>query len=235
MKSVLLFLLAGTIIYSCDKREDTYASKNNAPVGSVTLLNQNSPITATWLSDSVVIDTLKLGRYFRFRMELEDETYSLGFDYNGSGDLYKNGSLFSSATEIESGSHLFEWYPNQNQTGDVSFTIKLTDAYGKMKTYKFNIHVFDNRIPEVSWEIENVGFVGPLDKKIVVSGSDGDELYGGSILYYEYVINQDTTISPSNEFNYVFPQSGNYRISVRAMDSDNTWSNAVTIDPYVIQ
>lgn len=233
MKNLVLFVVAGFVVLSCDKRNDIYASRNQNPVTEVTLLNSHSIASATWLSDTVVVDTLKMGNYYRFKLNVTDESHTMKFSYSGNGALYKNGELFTASENLEIGEHLFEWVPGQ--LGEIPFSIVLTDAYGKSKSYEFRINVFDNMIPEISWIVEHVGLVSPLDKKIVVSGEDGDELYGGTILYYEYVINQDTTIYPSNEFNHVFAQSGNYRISVRAKDSNNAWSNTVTVDPYVIQ
>src|SRR6218665_154261 len=225
MKSLLIIILICFSFISCDKRKDVYSERNKQPVCSVVLLNNSSSFSSTWLNDSIVVDTLKQGRYYRFKLSLNDESHKMTFNYSGAGTLYKNGVNFSSSDELEVGDHLFEWLPDVNQVGDVPFSISMTDSYGKVRTYEFRINVFVNRVPEVSWVIEHVGLVGPFDKKIVVSGTDGDEIYGGTILYYEYVINEDTTVSPLSEFNYVFPQAGNYHISVRAMDSNNEWSN----------
>lgn len=233
MKYLIALFTLALIVVSCDKRKDFYRESNKTPDGTLTLDNTHSSVSSTIVNDSTIIDTLKIGFVYRFTISFEDESESADFDYSGDGNLYEYGFNCSNNDHISTGTHMYEWSPTT--IGENYFTIRITDKYGKTIVYNFHVHVFDNRVPQISWVLEDVGNITPLEKKIVVSGNDGDALYGGSVLYYEYVINQDTTLYPGNEFFYIFPQAGNYLISVRAFDSDNQWSNPVIIDPYAIQ
>jgi len=233
MKTILIVtaVLYFSLI-SCDKRKDLFWETNNGPVTALTLENVHSSYSHTKINDSTYIDTLKLGSYYRFKIDLSDENASMDFSFVGDGQLYKNGSLFNGASSIENGVHSFEWLPDT--TGSQTFKIAFTDVYGARKSYQFTINVFINRVPTLSWILESVGNLSPLEKRIVLNAHDGDEVYGGQILYYEYVINSDTTLYPGSTFYYVFPEQGSYLISVRAIDSNLEWSDAVTIDPYLI-
>lgn len=233
MKIIFTIILCSVLFISCDKREDKYYLDNNAPLGSIAFQNSHSTFSLTRLNDSVFRDTLKIGQIYRFAIDLRDESPNMEFSFNGNGSLHKDALLFNSATEINNGLHYFEWTPDS--IGVNHFKISITDVYGKRISYDMTIYVFENRVPVVSWVLQDVGNISPLEKKIVVSGFDGDALYGGSILYYEYVIDSDTTLFPSNVYHYVFPHSGNYLISVRAIDSNYDYSNAVIISQYNIQ
>lgn len=223
---IVIFLL----FVSCDKRKDFY-NEINTPVNTVlTLLNPHSNQTAE-VTGNVIVDSLKSGFTYKFKINSVDENILITMSFGGDGNINLNGQGFSSG-QIETGTHNFEWSPSS--IGWHNFTITITDSYNISTEYEFNIFVFNNKLPYTTWELEHVGNLNPLEKRIVVSGQDADEIYGGGILYYQYIINGDTTNYPGNVFYYIFPSPGNYLIGVRAMDNNNEWGNQIVINNYLI-
>lgn len=234
MKKGIYLLALLSLLWSCDKRKDLFRETNQGSNVLVTLNNPQSPVSSEKISETEFIDTTKLSKLYRFSINLSDESDYVMIEFIGSGTMHMDGNpLSGSAVEAVVGLHNFEW--QAPAVGNHDVTIKLTDVYDVVTEVKFHLHVFTNLIPTVIWQVQDVGNVSPLEKKIVVNGLDQDQLYGGGILYYEYVINQDTTYYPTNQFYYVFPSAGNYLISVRAKDNDNEWSAASVVSNYSIQ
>lgn len=230
MKTILIILAVGLLLLSCDKRADILTEDNHAPEVSIQINNQYAYLTANVSANSVV-DSCKYNRYYRFELSIQDESPLVNISFTGDGNLFMNGSSFQNG-DYANGTYQFEW--NDSIPGLKSFEITVMDPLGGEKTYYFGITVFENIPPSISWQLIHVGQLSPLEKKIEVSGNDGDVYFGGGIIYYQYIINGDTTNYPSPNFFYVFPQAGQYNIGVRAMDSDYEWSNEVTINNYQI-
>lgn len=232
MKSIRIIGIVAllTLTYSCDKRSD-YFGDNNEPAGlNFQLLNSHSGTTSTLNGDNL-IDTLKLGQEYKMNLTINDEAPSVTVLFSGQGNLTVDGSSFTSG-QLSNGNHQVNW--NVVAPGTYQFDISITDNYGVSSVRHFKIVVFDNKVPYTYWVLNDVGALNSLEKEIVVSGYDQDEIYGGSILYYQYIINGDTTNNPYNHLNYIFPSAGNYFISVRAMDSNWEWGNEISINNYPI-
>lgn len=232
MKKIKIFgtLLIIASLLSCDKRKDYFGENNKGAVVNYHLLNSHSGTTST-LNGDYLIDTLKLGQNYKMNLSISDEAQSVSVSFTGQGGLLVDGLSFTSG-KLTNGTHLFEWV--ESTEGTFEFDIKVTDNYGVENIRHFKIVVFENKVPYTYWTVENVGALNPLEKEIVVYGTDQDEIYGGSILYYQYIINGDTTNNPYNHLNYIFPSAGNYFISVRAMDSNWEWGNQISINNYPI-
>lgn len=232
---ITCLIVFGLVIGSCDKREDYFLLNNENIKGGVVLNNSHSVFSSS-INGNNVIDTIKLNNPFKFSMFLEDENDYVNMNWIGDGSLKFNSSNLpkSVLNSIPTGViHNFEW--DIDSVGTYSFELVFIDAYDKETSYTFTVVVFDNRKPDISWTLTNVGDLDDYDYQFYVEGIDGDALWGGSILYYEFVINGDTTYYPWHDMGYVFPGAGNYFISVRCMDSDNEWSNTVTQANYEIQ
>lgn len=234
MKKTILLLIVGVALWSCDKRMD-YFSESNVPVeGVVQMTNSHSSSTAT-VNGNDIRDTMKLGNPIHFSLDLTDEITSIRFKFTGDGDLELNGEAVGEGEEsvVDISSTLnFKW--DVAAQGVYYFKLAFTDAYDEVTIYNFKIVVFVNRIPNISWTLNPVGNLSSMDYQFYVEGYDADVLWGGGIIYYEYVINGDTTFYPWHNMSYVFPEPGQYYISVRAMDNDNAWSNTVTQANFVI-
>lgn len=219
------------VLISCDKRKDYYGDINEPSDVNIALLNSHSSYSAT-INEKNYKDTLKLNQIYKMNIALADESNFVKVVFLGDGALAIDSVVFASG-DVACGMHLFEW--TAVNEGLNNFVLKFTDVYGVESIYNFQIFVFENKTPVTSWELFHVGNLDPLEKKIVVTGEDGDQIYGGNILYYEYVIGSDTTFYPGNQFFYVFPSAGNYTIGVRAMDSNYEWGNQITINNFPIE
>jgi hypothetical protein len=232
MKFFLFLTVVTFCFFSCDKRKDVFSNSNINPIVGLDLLNSHSSLSSTIdVSSGNVTDTLKLGNDYTFSLSLADENSFLNCEFSGDGDLLLNNSAFVSGN-LPTGNHTFTW--NISAIGTYNFQVKIFDDYEKEVIYKFKIVVFLNRVPNTWWEVVHDGSLGPLHKKIVVHGSDQDQIYGGGIVYYQYILGSDTTLFTHSTLNYIFPSSGIYLISVKAMDNDGDWGNQIVINNYFI-
>jgi len=226
---ILCFIL---VLFACDKRKDFFRNDHKETNIALRLLNSHSDSTAT-IKEHTVMDTVKIGFNYRFEFQLKDK-YPVKTQLNGQGDLYINTKDYYipfEDTELSEGTFGFNWIPNAGQ-GDYHFSMIFKDAFDNTVIYNFYIHVFFNRTPQIEWDLVPIGEKGDLHYRFLVTGQDGDQLYGGQIQYYEFVVNQDTTFYSNSYMDYVFPKDGSYALSVRAIDSNDEWSNFSQISNY---
>lgn len=232
MKKLLLIAITGLVMISCDKRDDYFGLNNEAPNTELIVTNTFSYLT-TDISGTNVYDSVKVNLDYSFTINVSDESPTMYMKFEGDGSLIHNGVAYTDSVEITSGQQTFIW--NSSVVGLNNFTVSISDGFGDASTYYFNINVIDNILPIFSWVVEDVNQLDPLEKRIVVTGDDGDLYYGGGILYWQYIIDGDTTNYPGKEFYYVFPSAGTYDIGVRGFDTDQQWSNTIYINNYSIQ
>ena len=219
------------LLFSCDKRKDLFKDENVPSGVSINLLNNHSPWSST-ISGNHVMDTLKVGSSYSFAINLNDESPNTHFEFSGNGSLLVDGIPFISG-DLPNGSHSLIWNPDT--TGIRSFSLEFIDTYDQSTIWNFDIYVFINWVPHIDWVLVDVDQLDPYEKKIIVNGLDGDYLYGGEIIYYQYIIDSDTTNYPLSSMNYIFPGAGSYDIGVRAMDSNYEWSNIDFISNVLIE
>lgn len=236
MKKFIIFILSSLILLSCDKRKDFYYLENENSNFSISheLLNNHSYYSAT-ISDNLIIDTVKIGNDYHFKLKFNKEENIVDFTYNGIPELKINSIDYSSnSIKLETN----EWIDFSViivNEGVYNLSFVITDSYGKSKTLKLKLVVFINRLPIITdWIIYTVGDLSPLHKRILLTAKDPDEIYGGGISYYQYIINGDTTNYPDNQMNYIFPSSGYYSFGFRCKDNDGYWSNIIQINNYYI-
>jgi hypothetical protein len=233
MKNII-YLSIALLFFSCDKRKDIFLLNNQAIGVSIVPLNAHAQISFGTLNDGYR-DTMKLGLPLTYTIQLSDEIDIASYKFTGSGVLFMNGQEIQPQTNysLSTGqTNNLSW--ETNVLGDHSFVLTFTDSYGVETVKTFYIHVFDNWVPNINWSLNLVGNFTPREYKFNVVGHDKDLLWGGGTVYYEYVINQDTTLFPYNDMSYVFPEAGSYYISVRCKDNDNSWSNLVVNANYII-
>jgi len=234
--TIILGLLVGWVLFSCDKRKDYFRNNHENTTINLRLLNAHSTESATIDTDSKTItDTVKIGFNYLFEFQLTDK-YPVQIQSEGQGDLYINSKGYYipfKNTELTQGTFKFNWIPNLG-AGDYHFSLSFTDDFGNTTKYDFYLHVFLNRVPQIEWDLVPVGEKGDLHYRFTTTGQDGDHLYGGLIKYYEFVVNQDTTLYSNSYMDYVFPKEGFYALSVRALDSNDEWSNFSQISSYYV-
>ncbi|MFT6441365.1 MAG: hypothetical protein ACJASM_000902 [Salibacteraceae bacterium] len=230
MKKVLFVFSLILILGSCNKRTDYFVANNLSPTATITLNGEYSSLTSTVVAH-VVTDTLKNGFYYRFTLDVLDEVDFVQLSYVGSGELYMDGQVFENGS-VAIGEHDFEW--KDTVVGMNTFSLTLSDAYGLESSSDFNIVVFDNYLPSLSWVLNPYGINDPLEKEIVVIAQDMDEIYGGEVTMYEFTIDGVVTTIPTNMFYHIFPSVGTYSIGVRVMDNNFEWSPILEIINYQI-
>lgn len=232
MKKYIYFLICIAFL-SCDKREDFYENTNSPVQTVLTLNNEYSSQTSTISENGLIIkDTLKIGFDYNFSVTIDDEYESVKCSFTGDGSFMVNNEIYSDEVDLSVGTHHFKWADNVE--GDRMFRLTFKDVYDVERTYEFYIYVFENWAPSIAWNVVHVGDLSPLHKRFVITGHDNDFMYGGEIIYYQIIVNNDTTNYHHPNMDYVFPSAGYYSIGVRAMDSNNQWSNFPIINNFYI-
>lgn len=69
-----------------------------------------------------------------------------------------------------------------------------------------------------------------FERRINASQSfDKDAKFGGKIVTYEFRVENQAFIRSTNDYmDYIFPQAGSYRISLRVQDHNGAWSEPIT-------
>lgn len=235
MKKEIIYIIALVfLLISCDKRKDIFKNGNKAITAKVYGTNYHSQFTET-INGNYIIDTVKRRIGYRFKLNSVDEIDEIKVVFNGPGDLYYKGIQVNALDTLKVNINEnagFHWKPSS--TGLQNISLDLVDSYDITTRIKFELVVFENMTPIIDWELLDINNLNNLDKQFKVNGNDRDSKWGGKIMYYEYVINTDTTLYTQNNMSYVFPSEDTYYISVRAFDNDSTWSNLYVNANYII-
>lgn len=235
MKKIIIIFAVTLLLISCDKRKDFYYMENeNAEfVIQNQLSNSHSYYSAT-INGNTIVDTVKLGNDYDFKLKIGKAEQFVKLTYSGNMLMKINGDDYTSPVDVTTKEWInFKLVPYTVGTFDL--VLVFLDSYDKIQTINLRLVVFDNRTPVISnWILYSVGNLSTLHKKIVLTANDPDQIYGGGISYYQYIIGSDTTNHPSNELNYIFPAVGNYDIGIRCKDNNGAWSNFIQVSNFYI-
>lgn len=236
MKKTTLLILLSILFLSCDKRKDFYYLENEKSDFSIShkLLNNHSYYSSTSIAENNIIDTVKIGNNYNLKLKFNKAEDFVDFSYNGILQLKVKDVDYTSTIKLETN----EWIDLSLiivNEGDYNISFVISDSYGKTREFKIKLIVFNNRTPVIDdWVIYTVGNLSPLHKRIVLTSKDPDEIYGGGISYFQYIINNDTTNYPDSSMDYIFPSAGYYDIAIRCKDNNDAWSNNIQLSSYYI-
>lgn len=213
---ILIYSCLIILLTACDKRSDMYTTYNTTPI--IEIRKEGTTLFQTMLYDSVKSSTTEYNIEYRI---LDEETLTAKGNKYGElgGDKFMMDGKFARYTI------------DGSIIGNRFIELSVTDSYGKEGKAKATFYVFDNLPPVALFTAFKLGVFDPLEYKIDAGLSyDRDAKYGGKIIEYEFIINTTYIVNtPFNNINYIFPSTGNYTISVRVKDDNNSWSVAKVI------
>ena len=217
-------------LFSCEKRSDKYADENTAPSGTI-----SSKLNIWSDSDdytNVIIDSLKNQNEYKIAYRYFDNAgqTQLKISKPEFGKVLYQGIeiTYDSYFDVSNNYDKYSYVSDSLGNEQIDFTVK--DPYDLEQNSTLFLYVFKNLLPTTSFEMVGLNNLESLEYKIDASKSfDADDKFGGGLVLFQYVIDNDTTYHPYNTMNYIFPEIRDYVISVKAMDSDSIWSPYQTI------
>lgn len=235
MKKIFIIITGLFILFSCDKRKNYYYLENQSDGFSVSYNLLDSHSSETAVRDKVsFIDTAKIGFDYHFRIKIKKLEKSVRMKYSGNILLKVNNDDYVDEIDINTNTWINMSLVPFNE-GPHELNIVFEDSYGKTKELNIKLFVFNNRSPVISdWILYTVGDLSPLHKRIILTANDPDEIYGGGISYYQFIINGDTTNYPGHEMDYIFPAEDYYDFGIRCKDNNGAWSNFIQVSNYFV-
>ncbi len=112
-----------------------------------------------------------------------------------------------------------------NGEGLVQMTFSAQDQLNRVSNAYFQVLVFKNLPPITSFTVSPVQVLDSLEYLIDASQSyDEDRDFGGGIVQYTYVIENDTIETSLNQIKHIFSMPGIFTIAVRTKDNEGAYS-----------
>jgi len=208
----VLFFLAVFLIIGCDNSEDFFLYQDSSP--RVLIKREADTVFTTELNDSFKLSS----HIYRVNVNyFSDQKISIVTTTNFKSDsvkVYNNNLAFV--------------YFNNEGISQISFSA--SDCYNKKGIANLTVVTFKNLPPVAEVTVIKTAIHSPLEIEIDASASyDLDARFGGSIVEYEYKLNDLTQVSSHSTFPYIFGVSGQKQISVRVKDNDGAWSDEKTV------
>ncbi|PYF68431.1 PKD domain-containing protein [Pedobacter nutrimenti] len=222
-RSFFIILIATGIVAGCDKRED-YFVKNALPPdigiqrGDQLFLNLSDSVKVIRADQKYYPIELKLGSV---NSEINSLTYQIT---QGKGEIeYREKPISGNSLPSEYNTVIVKYIPESLGQHQIQFTA--TNRFGAKQILNTRILFFNNIPPIAALKID------PTDnpKEFIINGegsTSGDAKFGGYLVKYAIKVNDQEFILKSPKMHYIFPQSGEYTITLKVYDNDGA-SNEV--------
>lgn len=225
MKSLKIYSIAFSLISlaSCNNRELYVQDLNYKP--EISFVSGNPDKTV--LTDSVKLSLKSPDKASEFFItyrdlnnDLKEVTYSLD---PGAGKLFQNNQEVTGRLTI---SEKNEMRYEPSALGQHKLTFTAEDKFGEKKSILANIHVFSNLSPVANLTLNPIKVLSAYEYELDASSSfDGDGKWGGGINVYTFFVNGRQIFKTNkSKMPYIFPEPGNYNVSVTVQDSDGAES-----------
>lgn len=217
---ILIYLLFITVVWiSCDKRKDFGIDLNVTPEVVIAPADSQFYTYSNFRKDSIKTTKVNSASYF-FKISDEDSKIEPIIEFPSTIISY---SIDYSINKIT----FFGF-----QLGNYNVILTATDKYGvKAKSAKINFESFVNKNPIASLNYFLLGNLDPHEYTLNGQYSnDPDVRFGGGIIEYTFKVGTAYTVqTPNPSINYIFPNSGNYAISLQVRDNDNATSTFINL------
>jgi len=228
MKRIIYLLALLGLVSSCDKRADYLELGNEQPL--LELSSQNNAWSLDNTYKTVLVDSIKIGYPYELSYRITDEQINNDLSYSAVGvsvnttggdlnyddsDLDKTGSLTVNTTSY----------------GNKTCVLTAEDGFGTTASATLELMSFYNLDPVAQFFVQRTDILSDYEIMIDASSSfDKDQLYGGEVSYYQFIIDSDTTNFPDPTMYYSFPgPTFGAVIGVRVKDNSGGWSTINTI------
>lgn len=216
---------------SCSNRKDFISSLDVKPVIQI---KENDSIYSSY-QDSVKINP-NLKRFSSIDLVFEGKDGISNLNYNkisGNGILeYKNDTILNKTLNPLNGEIIIKYIPLSEGLAQYHFIVN--DRFQGSDSCSFNILSFKNLPPIAKCVVTPLKAVDPLEYSIDASTSyDQDQHFGGGITNYIFFVNGETIHTNSPIIKYIFPNTGQYSISIQVVDNDNSLSNVFNVSELI--
>ncbi|HMO39722.1 MAG TPA: hypothetical protein PKC76_09670 [Saprospiraceae bacterium] len=222
----ILFLLTVLAVVSCNKK-----NRSDGEVG--TPFDKNAP-TIRINNEESLRDTFKFGidNLYTFQFSIKDDQTArlLSASKLDNGLVLYKGNILNNTSVDITGVEQGELQFRALKAGFFSFAVKVTDPQGLSSFVLVELNALENKLPVPVLELIQTDAVAPGQVRISADKSfDADARWGGKIMKYEYDIEGFyKTETVRNTIDFIFPQAGTYRVSLRVMDNDQAWSAPIS-------
>ncbi|WP_020527543.1 hypothetical protein [Flexithrix dorotheae] len=184
-------------------------------------------------------DTFKLNNKsgedsFEFSVKYIDENLQeLSYKFEtGEGQIIQKNAISTEEGVLDISQDELELMFVPFGLGDYIITFSATDIYGeKSDIITLNLHFFDNIQPVSSLEVKYIGKTNQNQYLLDAHTShDPDSKYGGALVQYRYTIGEYKVTTTSQQIDYIFQNSGKYKVGLQVMDNDEVWSELTEVE-----
>ena len=214
------------LLSSCDNRDIYVEPLNVAPEISFSTSNVDKSV----FTDSVKLSLKNRIKSSEFQLNFSDKNQNLKevkYTFEGTGKLTQDGNEINSNLNVYGGKNQMRFEPSAIGIHKLRFTA--SDKADSKSSATAIIFAFRNFTPVAKLEVNSIKVLSPNEYELDASGSyDQDEKWGGGIVSYTYFVNdKKITETKSSKLKFIFPEPGNYNVSVTVKDQEGTTDSQV--------
>ncbi len=229
---ILLFIITG-VLFSCDDKIRELDELNTSPEFQYfrkSSINWEIPNQEVPISDSAKVFTISNNSTYPAILRILDLNNNLSkiniISPDPESSFFVNGDTYFSNYEVNNNEEFNVAFRSAKE-GTFDYTVFAKDDFGKKNQMKFRITFKPNKPPK------------PIFKIVLISGSsrnyqldgtasyDIDKAIGGSLIEFEYIIDNIVIQTSENKINHIFTV-GTHEVKFRVKDNDNVWSDYIT-------
>lgn len=230
LKYIALIIITGTIV-SCDDKIRELDDLNKAPEFQ---FFRKSSVTWETPKENVIQDSAKVynasnNATYPAILRITDANNNISKiqiqNSNPEISFFVNGNTYFSNYEVTNNEE-FNVAFRKASAGNEYFVVGAYDDFGKFSDIKFNIVFKENRPPKPVFSVVLVSGNTKTYQLVGESSFDIDKAIGGTIVRYEFIIDNVIINTSEPNINHVF-SVGQHQIKFRVKDNDDVWSNYI--------
>lgn len=235
LKNGISFILLGLVLFACDNRW-VFRGENFPP--EIGLKFSNGQFTdeegnlLEILSDTFKLNSKSTSEVYTFDMKyFDDNLIEISYEIlKGEGRLIQinGGETEAGKLDISEEEISLEYEPFDLGEHEIRF-VGIDDFEEQSNAIDINLFFFDNWLPVGQLDVSYVGKTNERHYLFNAETSyDEDAAYGGAVVQYKYLINEEEILTTVSSINYIFQAPGTYTVGLQVLDNDNIWSEVIT-------
>lgn len=231
IKFLIIILFIAGFIQSCDDKITSLEDLNTAPYFQYfrkSSINWETPGDVPIQDSAKVYNSYNNATYPAI-LRIKDANYNISkiniISNDTQNSFFVNDNVYYNNYEIDN-SEEFNIAFRNNTAGTFDYKVSASDDFDKSNRMAFRITFKPNQDPIARL---NISIVNSTTRNYLLnahSSIDRDQSIGGSIVEYEYTIDNVIIHTSQPQINHIFTR-GNHTVKLRVKDNDNVWS------PYV--
>lgn len=231
IKFLVLILFIAGFLQSCDDKINSLEDLNSAPYFQYfrkSSINWETPGDIPILDSAKVYNSFNNATYPAI-LRIKDSNYNISkiniISNDSQNSFFVNDNVYYNNYEVNN-SEEFNIAFRNNTVGTFDYQVSAADDFDKSNRMSFRITFKQNQNPIARL---SVSIVNATTRNYLLNAStsiDRDQAIGGSVVEYEYTIDNVIIHTSQPQINHIFT-IGNHTVKLRVKDNDNVWS------PYV--